>query len=73
MPADRAVTTPVVPMVATAAVPLVHTPPEVALVKLVVEPTQALVLPLIAATTGSAFTVIVVLSEVTQPVALVRE
>ena len=35
---------------------LVHTPPEVVLVKIVVEPTQALFVPAIAASVGSALT-----------------
>ena len=47
-------------------------PPVVALVKLVVDPAHTSVVPLIAATTGMAFTVTVVAADVAeQPLALV--
>jgi hypothetical protein len=42
--------------VATAALDVVHTPPDVVLVKIVVEPIHALVVPPIAASVGNALT-----------------
>ena len=66
-----AVTSPVELTVATAGVPLLHTPDAVALARAVVEPIQTLVVPVMAATTGSALTVIVVDTDVTHPFALV--
>ena len=44
-----------------------HVPPVVALVKLVVDPAHTSVVPLIAATTGIAFTVTVVVTDVEHP------
>jgi hypothetical protein len=47
-------------IVATAGVALLHTPPAVALLKVVVEPTHTLVVPVMAA--GSALTVTVLVT-----------
>ena len=65
VPAVRPVTTPVeTPIVATPVLPLVHVPPLVASVRVVVAPTQALSVPPMAA--GLAFTVTTVVTR--QPV-----
>ena len=53
--------------VATAGVADVHVPPDVVFVKLVVEPIHALVVPPIAANTGSGLTVITELTLVLHP------
>ena len=72
LPADSPVTT---PFASTDAIVLsddVQTPPVVALVNAVVDPSQTSVVPVIAATTGIAFTVTVVTALVAeQPFALV--
>jgi hypothetical protein len=66
VPAATPVTTPPVPMLATDVLLLLHTPDGVGSVRVVVPPTHTLDAPLIPATTGSAFTVTVVV--VVQPV-----
>ena len=66
-----AVTTPVALTVATDWVALLQTPDAVALDNAVVEPTQTLAVPVMLATTGRAFTVIVADTAVTHPFALV--
>ena len=53
--------------VATAGVADVHVPPDVVFVKVVVEPIHALVVPPIAANTGKALIVTVVVTELIQP------
>jgi hypothetical protein len=58
-------------MVATAASLLVHVPPGVVLLKVVVAPTQTALVPVIAATTGNGLTVTVAAWEVAQPLLLV--
>ena len=68
MPAATPVTTPLELMEATDGVALLHTPPAVALDKLVVAPAQAVTVPVIGPTTGKAFTVTEVVTTVTQPV-----
>ena len=61
VPALTPVTVPVMLLtVATDASEDVHTPPEVVLVNVVVEPTHASVVPPIAASVGNAFTLTVV-------------
>ena len=68
VPALTPVTVPVMVLtVATAVADEVHTPPEVVLVNVVVEPTHASVVPPIEARTGKAFTVTVAWSVLTQP------
>ena len=60
VPALTPVTVPVMVLtVATAVAEEVHTPPEVVLVNVVVEPTQVLAVPPIEARTGNALTVTV--------------
>ena len=66
-----AVTSPVALTVATDGDALLHTPDAVALKSAVVAPTQILDVPVMLATTGRAFAVIVVDTAVTQPFALV--
>jgi hypothetical protein len=56
-PAATPVTTPLASTVATAASLVDQTPPVVALAIVVVAPSQTIVLPVIAATTGVGFTV----------------
>ena len=57
-PVVTPVTTPVEePTVATEVLPLLHTPPGVASVKVAVNPGHSLAVPPIAATTGSGLTV----------------
>ena len=57
VPAVTPVTFPVIEFtVATAALDVVHTPPDVVLVKIVAEPIHAFVVPAIAASVGNAFT-----------------
>ena len=46
---------------------LVHTPPDVVLVKIVVEPIHALFVPAIAASVGNAFTLTVAWALAVQP------
>jgi hypothetical protein len=66
------VTTPVLLLIVAIAVfDELHTPPLVALLKVIWSVTAVTVLPVIAATIGNAFTVTVVLTESTQPFALV--
>ena len=68
VPALTPVTVPVMVLtVATAVAEEVHTPPEVVLVNVVVEPTQVLAVPPIEARTGNALTVTVTWSVFTQP------
>jgi len=55
VPADTPVTTPVAVTVAVAVVPLLHTPPDVTSLKVVVAPVHTVLLPVIAE--GSALTV----------------
>lgn len=70
MPADTPVSTPVLaPIVATPVEPLVHVPPPVASVSVLVAPTQTVVPPLIAA--GTAFIVAVAVAR--HPVANVYD
>ena len=64
VPAVTPVTTPPTVIVATAGVALLHAPPAVALLKVVVALTHTLVVPVMAA--GSGFTVTVVVTA--QPV-----
>ena len=61
VPAESALTTPVVPTVATRVLELVHTPPAVASVKFVVDPAQTISVPVIV--TGAALTVTVLAVE----------
>ena len=57
VPAVTPVTLPVIVFtVATAALDVVHTPPDVVLVKIVAEPIHAFIVPPIAASVGNAFT-----------------
>src|SRR6478735_2592130 len=67
VPAVTPVTTPLLSIVATDSLLLLHTPLAVASLKVVVNPAHTLVVPLIAATTGIALTVIVVVLVPTQP------
>jgi len=58
------VATPVVGLIVQIAVLLLlHTPPVVALLKVLVLPPQPVVVPVIAATVGNAFTVITLVAE----------
>ena len=59
VPAVTPVTTPPAVMVATAGVALLHVPPAVALLSVVVEPTHTLVTPVITAGSGLTVTVVV--------------
>src|SRR6478735_8337928 len=67
VPAVTPLTTPLLSIVATDSLLLLHTPPAVASVSVVVNPAHTLVVPLIAATTGIALTVTVVVLVPTQP------
>ena len=67
MPADTPVTTPLLLTVATAVLLLLHTPPTVALLKVVVDPTHALAVPVIGLTVGYAYTVNTCVTVVLQP------
>jgi hypothetical protein len=71
VPAAIADTTPLALKVATAWLLFAHTPPVVALVKVVVEDAQTLITPVIGATEGSALTVTVAVTVVVQPALLV--
>ncbi len=62
---------PELPMVATEVVPLVQVPPEVVFDNVVVEPVQTLMVPVIPASVGSAFTVTSAVTEDVQPDPLV--
>ncbi len=57
--------------VATNVVPLVHTPPEVVLARVVVEASHTLIVPVIAATVGNGLTVTTAVTAVIQPAPLV--
>ena len=72
-PAATPVTTPEALTVATAVLLDDQVPPAVASASVVVEPTQTLVVPVIAATTGRALTVTPVVTAVVQPLAFVTE
>ena len=68
VPADTPVTAPVIEFtVATDVEPLVQTPPAVVLVKIVLDPIHAFVVPAIAANVGNAFTLTVVCALATHP------
>jgi hypothetical protein len=71
-PAETPVTTPEALTVATAVLLEDQVPPAVASLKVVADPTQTLVVPVMAATTGRAFTVTPVVTAVVQPLALVK-
>ena len=71
VPAEIAVTSPFAAIVATARLLEDHTPPVVAFASVVVPVTQTSVVPVMGATTGSAFTVTVVVVVATQPDAFV--
>ena len=71
MPDDTPLTIPVEPTVATDVVPLVQVPPVVVLLSVVVEPAHTLIVPVIADTVGNGLTVIVAITDVTQPKPLV--
>ncbi len=71
VPAAMPVTTPPALIVATAVLDDDQVPPAVASAKVVVRPTQTLIEPVMAATTGSGFTVTVSLIVAVQPNALV--
>ena len=72
LPAATPVTTPVDALTVAVAVLLdVHTPEAVALVKVVVDPAHALVVPVMAATTGKALIVTVAVTELVQPLVFV--
>jgi hypothetical protein len=70
-PADTPDTIPDVPTVATPTALLDHTPLDVALARLVVPFTQTVAVPVMAATTGSAFTVTIAVDLPTHPKPLV--
>jgi hypothetical protein len=67
---EDAVTNPVLSTVATSVLLLVHEPPGVALLKLVVVPVHKLVVPVICVMVGSGFTVIVLVTLLVQLFAL---
>ena len=71
MPAATPVTTPPLVIVATDVLELLHTPLAVASDKVVVKPAHTLVVPVIAATTGFAFTVTTLVTVVVQPLTFV--
>ena len=71
VPAETPVTTPEALTVATEVFEEDHTPDAVASERVVVSATHTDVVPVIAATTGTALTVIEVVTVVTQPAALV--
>ena len=72
LPDETPVTNPVdASTVAVAVLALVHTPPDVALESNVVAPAHTCVVPVIAATTGNALIVTVVVTELVQPFAFV--
>lgn len=71
VPVAIPVTSPVALIVATLVLLLLQVPPVEASESCVVAPVQTAVLPLIAATTGKAFTVMVTLFVVAQPLLLV--
>jgi hypothetical protein len=67
VPAATPVTTPEALTVATAVLEEDHVPPAVTSARVVVDPAQTVVVPVIAATTGSALTVTVVEELAVQP------
>ncbi len=71
VPADTPVTTPEASMLATAMSLLLHTPPGVVELNVVVAFIQTVPVPVIAATTGKLFTVTVAVCEALQPLAFV--
>ena len=71
IPADTPLTMPVEPTVATNVLPLLHTPPLVASLNVVVEPAHTLMVPVIADTVGNGLTVTTEVTVVTQPKPLV--
>ena len=71
MPADTPLTMPVEPIVATEPSLLLHAPPLVASLNVVVEPAHALMVPVIADTVGNGLTVTNDVTVVTQPKPLV--
>jgi hypothetical protein len=71
VPALTPVTTPLLATVASRVSALLHTPPVVLLLSNVAEPSHNDVGPLMAATVGSAFTVMEVVTVVVQPKLLV--
>jgi len=71
VPADTPLTMPVKPIVATEPSPLLHTPPLVASLSVVVEPAHTLMVPVIADTVGNGLTVTTEVTVVTQPKPLV--
>ena len=74
VPAATPVITPVEEfIIALAVVPLVHTPPVVVLVKVVVDPTQTDCDPVSSLTVGRAFTVTVRVAVQTQPLTFITE
>jgi hypothetical protein len=68
-PLDTPVTTPPADIVAAAVLLLVHTPPDVASVKVIVFPTHTPSSPPIAATAGGGFTVTLAVTDETHPFA----
>jgi hypothetical protein len=70
VPADTPYTTPEVPTVATAVLLLLHDPPEVTSLSVVVIEADSVVMPVIALTDGAAFTVTV--SAAMQPAPVVN-
>jgi len=71
VPADTPLTTPVLPTVATDVLPLLHTPPLVASLRLVAEPAHTFIVPVIADTVGNGLTVTDEVTVVIQPKPLV--
>lgn len=71
LPSDTPLTTPPVPTVAIPVALLLHTPPLVALAKVVVVFAHSVLVPVIEATVGKAFTVTVVVALATHPLTLV--
>ena len=71
VPADTPVTTPAASTEATAASLLLHTPPAVVELNVVVPFIQTALVPVIAATTGKLFTVTVAVCDALQPLAFV--
>ncbi len=72
MPDAIPLTTPVVDdTVATDVLPLVHTPPDVVLARVVIDASHTLIEPVIAATVGNGLTVTTAVIDVIQPAPLV--
>ena len=57
VPADMPVTTPVLPIVATPELLLLHTPPALALLNVIVDASQTVVVPVIVPAFGNGLTV----------------